>query len=95
MTSIAKHVYIDKLAYIVNEDNNRYCSTIKMKPADVKSSASIEFGLENNHKDFKFKVGDHVRILKYKNIFTKGYSPKQAKEVFGIIKLKILCLGRI
>ena len=81
MTSIAKHVYIDQLAYIVNEDNNRYCSTIKMKPADVKSSASIEFGLENNHKYFKFKVGDHVRILKScKNITVQN----RLKEFLGL-----------
>ena len=45
-----------------------------MKPIDVKSSIYIEFGVENNNKNPKFKVGDHVGILKYKNIFAKGYT---------------------
>ena len=39
---------------------------------------------EINNKDSKFKVGDHVRIPKYKNIFAKGYMPNWSKEVFGI-----------
>ena len=45
-------------------------STIKMKPIDVKSSTYIDFGIGNNDKDPKFKVGYHVRITKYKNVFT-------------------------
>ena len=65
MTSISKNVYINKLDDIVNEHNNTYHRTIKMKPADVKDSTyfgSIE--LRSNDKDPKFKVGDHVRISK-------------------------------
>ena len=68
MTSVSKNVYIDKLDNIVDEYNNTYHTTIKMKPIDVKDK-------ENNNKDPKFKVGDHVRISKYKNIFAKGYTP--------------------
>ena len=87
-TSISKNVYIDKLDNIVNEYNNTYHRTIKMKPADVKDNPYFDFKKEVNDKDAKFKVGDHVRISKYKNIFTKGYTPSWSKEVFVIKKVK-------
>ena len=70
MTSISKNVYIDKLDYIVDEYNNTYHRTIKMKPVDVKDNTNINFEKEINDKDPIFKVGDYVRISKYKNIFT-------------------------
>ena len=76
MTSISKNVYIDKLDDIVNEYNNTYHRTIKMKPTDVKDDMYINTDKEVNDKDPKFKVGDYVRISKYKNIFVKGYTPK-------------------
>ena len=88
MTSISKNVHIDKLDDIVNEYNNTYHRTIKMKPCDVKSNTFLSFGKEINDKDHKFKVGDHVRISKYKNIFTKGYTPNWSEEVFVIKKVK-------
>ena len=75
MTWISKNVYIDKLDDIVDEDNNTYHRIIKMKPIDVKDNTYIDFDKEVNDKDPKFKVGDHVRISKYKNIFTTGYTP--------------------
>ena len=65
-------MYIDKLDDIVNKYNNTYHSTIKMKPVDVKSSTYIEFGKEINYQDPKFKIGDIVRISKYKKIFANG-----------------------
>ena len=61
MTPISKNVYIVKLYDIVNKYNNTYHSTIKMKPADVKSSTYINFNKENNKEDAKFKVDDDVR----------------------------------
>ena len=70
MISISNNACIDKLADIVNEYNNKYNRTIKMNPVDVKSSTYIEFGLENNDKDPKLDVSEHVKI--YKNIFAKG-----------------------
>ena len=88
MTSISKNVYIDKLNDIVNEYNNTYHRTIKMKPVDVKDNTYIDFKKEVNDKDPKFKVGDHVRISKYKNIFAKGYTPNWSEEVFVIKKVK-------
>ena len=75
MTSISKSVYIDKFDDIVNEYNNTYHRTTKMKPTDVKDNIYINNDKEVNDKDPKFKIGDHVRILKYKNIFAKGYTP--------------------
>ena len=73
MTSVSENVYIEKLDDIVGEYHNRYHRTIKMKSVDVKDNTYIDF--EVNDKDPKFKVGHHVRISKYKNIFTKGYTP--------------------
>ena len=88
MTSISKNVYINKLGYIVDEYNNTYHTTIKMKPIDVKDNTYINTGKETNDKDPKFKVGDRVRISKYKNIFAKGYTPNWSEEVFVIKKVK-------
>ena len=85
---MSKNVYIDKLNDIVNEYNNTYHRTIKMKPVDVKDNIYINFKKEVNHKDPKFKVGDNVRISKYKNIFAKGYTPNWSEEVFVIKKVK-------
>ena len=82
MTSVSKSVYIDKLDDIVNEYNNTYHRTIKMKPVDVKDNTYIDFKKEVNDKDPKFKVSDHVRISKYKNIFAKVYTPNRSEELF-------------
>ena len=87
MTSVSKNVCIDNLDNIVNEYNNTYHRTIKMKPIDVKDNTYINFEKEVN-KDPKFKIGDHVRISKYKNIFAKGYIPNWSEEVFVINKIK-------
>ena len=75
MTSVSKNVDIDKLDHIVNEYNITYHRTIKIKPADVKDNSYLDSGKEVNVKDPKFQVGDRVKILKYKNIFDKGYIP--------------------
>ena len=72
MTSISKNVYIDKLDDIVNEYNNTYHRTIKMKPVGVKNNTYFDSNKELTDKDPKFKVGDHVIISKYKYIFAKG-----------------------
>ena len=59
-----------------------------MKPVDVKDNTYIDFKKEVNDKDTKFKIGDHVRISKYKNIFAKGHTPNQSEEVFVSKKVK-------
>ena len=71
MTSISKNLYINKLDGIVNEYNNTYHRTIKMKPIDVKDNTYIDSIKEVKDKDHKFQVSDHVRNSKYKNIFAK------------------------
>ena len=88
MTSISKNVYIDKSNVIVNKYNNTYHTTIKMKPIDVKDNTHVNTNKEINYKYPKFKVRDYVRILKYKNIFAKGYMPNWTEEVFDVDKIK-------
>ena len=65
-------MYIDKLNDIVNECNDTYHRTIKMKQIDVKGDTYINSSKEVNEKDPKFEVGENVRISKHKNIFAKG-----------------------
>ena len=93
MTSISKNVYIDKLDDIVNEYNNTYHTTIKMKPIDVKDNTYINTSKEINNKDAKFKVGDHVRISKYKIFLLKGIYLIGVKKYLLLKKLKILFRG--
>ena len=88
MTAISKNVYIDKLDDVVDEYNNTYYKTIKMKTFDVKDNTYIDFEKEVNNKDPKFKVGNYVRISKYKNVLAKGYMPNWSKEVFISSKIK-------
>ena len=88
MTSISKNVYIDKLDDIVNKYNNIYHRNIKIKSIDVEYNTYIDFGKENNNKNPKFKIGDHVKILKYKNIFAKGYTSNWSEVVFVIKKVE-------
>ena len=82
MASISKNVYIDKLNAIVNKYNNIYHTTIKMKPINVKDNTYINTNKEIDYKHPKFKVGDRVRISKYKNVFAKGYVPNWSEEVY-------------
>ena len=93
MTSISKIVYIDKLDDIVNEYNNTYHTTIKMKPIDVKDNTYINTGKETNDKDPKFKVGDRVRISNTKTFLLKATLQIGLKKYFLLKKLKILFRG--
>ena len=64
-----------------------------MKPIDVKDNTYIDFDKEVNDNDHKFRIGDHVRISKYKNIFSKGYTPNWSEESFVIKKTKKISPG--
>ena len=91
--SVVAEIFIKTLKkkiykYIVNEYNNIYHSTIKTNPIDVNSSAYADFNIKTNDEDPKFKVGNHVRISKYKNIFSKDYTPNCSEKVFVIKKVK-------
>ena len=72
MTSVSKNVYIYNLGDMVNNYNNTYHRTIKMKSVDANPRIYIDFNKENNKERPKFKVGDHVRISKCKSVFAKG-----------------------
>ena len=72
----------------MGEYNNTYHRAITMKPVDVKDNTYIDLKKEDNDKDPKFKVGNHVRTSKYKNIFAKGYTPNWSEEVFAVSKIK-------
>ena len=74
MTATGRNVYYDVLDDVVNKYNNTKHSTIKIKPIYVKNNKRVYID-EHNEKDSKFKVGDRVRISKFKNIFAKGYTP--------------------
>ena len=88
MTAISKNVCFDVLDDIVNKYNNTIQRTIKMKPIDVTNDSFAEYNEESNKRNPKFKVGDHVRISKYTNIFAKGYVPNWSEEIFVIKKVK-------
>ena len=96
MTTTGKNVYYDVLDDVVNKYNNTKHSTIKMKPIDVGDINKRVYVDEHNEKDKKkssssersrFKVGDRVRISKFKNIFAKGYTPNSSKEIFIVDKI--------
>ena len=88
MTTISKNVYSDVLDDIVNISNNTVNKTIKTKPIDVTDDSYAEYNEDFNKKYLKFKVGEHVRIPKYKNIFVKGYTRNWLEEVFVVSKIK-------
>ena len=86
MTATGKNVYYDVLDDIVNECNNTKHNSIIMKPIDIKNNKRVYID-EHNVKDSRFKVGDRVRISKFKNIFAKGYTPNWSKEIFIVDKI--------
>ncbi|XP_074109311.1 uncharacterized protein LOC141534070 [Cotesia typhae] len=81
--------WTDILDDLVNTYNNTKHSTIKMKPVDVTAAQEARL-LENIYQPLqvkskqKFKVGDKVRISKYKHVFDKGYTPNWTTEIFTI-----------
>ena len=84
MTTVSNDVLDD----VVKKYNNTWHSTIKMKPIDVKDNTYINIDKKFDNKDPKFKVGDRVRISKYKNLFAKGYIPNWSEEDFVVNKIK-------
>ena len=88
MTAISRNIYFDVLDDIVNKYNNTVHRTIKTKPIGVTDDYYAEYNENPNKKDPKFKVGDNIRISKYKNVFAKGYNPNWSEEVFVINTIK-------
>ena len=91
MTSFSKNVYFDVLDDIMKKktNNNTVHRIIKMKLIEVTSDSYAEHNEDFNEKDPKFKVGNHVRISKYKNIFVKGCTQNWSEEVFVTLKIKL------
>ena len=87
MTATGKNVYYDVLDDIVNEYNNTKHNTIKMKPKHVGNNNKRVHIDEHNEKPSRFKIGDRVRISKFKNIFAKGYTPNWSREIFIVNKI--------
>ena len=71
MTAVSKNVWFDVLGDIVDDCNNTFHRIIGMKPIDIKSDSCADYNVSSNENDPKFKVGDHVRISKHKNILLK------------------------
>ena len=88
MTASSKNVYFGVLDDIVDKYKNTYHKTFKMKPIDVENDSFVECNEESNEKDPKFKIGDHVRISKYKNTFAKGYASNWSEDTFIVKKIK-------
>ena len=88
MTAISKKFYFDVLDDIVNKHNNTIHKTIKLKSIDVMGNSYAVYNEDFNKKDRKFKVGDHVRNSKCKNIFAEVYAPNWSEDVFVVSKIE-------
>ena len=95
MPLISKNECVDKLDDIVNKYNNIYHRTIDTKPFDIKSNTYIDYDKEIIDKDPKFKIGDIVRISRYKNIFEKVTPQSSQKRFLWLKKFEILCCGHV
>ena len=93
MTAVSKNVYFDVLDDILDEYNSTVHRTIKMKPIAVTSVSYVEYNEDSNVTKLKFKVGDHVRISKYENIFAEGYTQNWSEDAFVVSKIKIQFRG--
>ena len=93
MTSISKKVFFHVLDGIVNKHNNTVHRTIIMKSIDVTSGSYAEYVEDSNEKDPKFKVGDHFRTWKYKNILLKGILKIGHKKFVSLSKLRMQSRG--
>ena len=87
MTATGKNVYYDVLDDVLNKYNNTKHSTIEMKPIDVKDNNKRVYIDEYSQKRSRFKVGDRVRISKFKNISAKGYTLNWSREIFIVNKI--------
>ena len=85
--------WIDVLDDFVNNYNTTKHSVIGMKPADVNEANKNQVWIRlfgqpvGKIPSPKFKIGDHVRISKYKNVFAKGYEANFTEEIFQVEKV--------
>ena len=85
MTDYDNISYLGYLNKLVDEYNNSYYRSIDKKSVGADYSAFTE-EIESIHKAPKFKVGDRVKITKYKNIFSKGYTENWSREINSVLK---------
>ena len=83
MTANDSNSYLPYLNKLVDQYNNTYHHSITKKPINADYSALTE-KIERNPKAAKFKVNDRVKITKYKNIFSEGYTENWSREIFII-----------
>ena len=83
MTANDSKSYFGYLNRLVDEYNNTYHHSVDKKPIDAEYFALSE-GIETNTKAPNFKVGDTIRINKYKSIFSKGFKENLLKEIIVI-----------
>ena len=88
MAAVSKNVYFDALDDIVNKYNNTVHKTIRIKRIDVTSDSYAEYNEDFNVTKPKFKVGDHVKISKYKNFFAKACTQSWSEDIFAVSKIK-------
>ena len=88
MTAIGKNVYWNVLDDVVEKYNDTINRSIGMKPKDVRNDKKAVYVAESNEKSARFSVGNRVRISKFKNIFTKEYTPNWSNEIFLVNKIK-------
>ena len=88
--------YLDMLPKLVKQYNNTKHSSIKMAPiaaSKKRNQETVYFNLYGNLEQVsykpKFKIGDKVRISKYKrNVFDKGYTSNWSEEMFKIDEIQ-------
>ena len=93
VTAVSKNVYFDVLDNIVNKNNNIVHRAMKMKPIDVTSDSFAEYKEDSNLTKPRFKVGDHVRISKYKTFFLKDILQIGQKKFLLLVQLRIQFRG--
>ena len=82
METISNNDYIEFLNKTDDKYNNNYYRTIIIKPIDDKSGTYIEYSIDGNRRKHEFRIGNHAKIWKYKNVFTKGHTPSWFKKLF-------------
>lgn len=96
-TEVGTYEWVNQLPNFLVEYNDRYHRTIGMKPSQVndKNSKIVLANIRKNRQKYvaldkksRFKIGDKVRISKYKRIFDKGYLPNWTNEIFVVSSIK-------
>jgi hypothetical protein len=90
-TETNSNKYLDILPKLISDYNNTIHATIKMTPVDgskPENESKITYLSNTAREKPKFKIGDRVRIYKYKTLFSKGYETNWTKEIFVISEIK-------